>query len=374
MIKHIPTLKANQRLEVLKYLEISIRENTKVDSANLIAFENGVYNIDTEEFSHFSPENIITNKIPWKYNPKAYSEAADTVLNRLSCNDKKIRSLLEEAIGYCFYRRNELGIAFILTGDKANGKSTFLSMTQNLLGERNVASLDIHELTDRFKKAELYGKLANIGDDIGEEFISDASTFRKLVTGDSVTVERKGHDPFAFNPYAKFLFSANVIPRIKDKTGAIKRRLCIIPFKASFTKLLPDGTPNPNFDPYIKYALKSEEVMEYLINLGLAGLKRILQNKEFTFSEKVKKELDAYEETNNPILGFFKECEVEEFQIENEPTNVVYKRYQEYCLANSLQAMSNIEFSKQVNRILKLKTVLKRVNGKRYRIFISENQ
>ena len=80
--------------------------------------------------------------------------------------------------------------------------------------------------------------------------------------------------------------------------------------------------------------------------------------------------MDEYEENNNPILGFFKECEDEEFQIENEPTNKVYKRYQEYCLANSLQPMSNIEFSKQVNRILNFKVVNKTIQNKKYRIFV----
>lgn len=98
----------------------------------------------------------------------------------------------------------------------------------------------------------------------------------------------------------------------------------------------------------------------------------MLENRAFTLSDKVKKELEAYEESNNPILGFFRECEDEDFRIENEPTNKVYKRYQEYCLANSLQPMSNIEFSKQVNRILKMKVVNKTIQNKKYRIFISD--
>lgn len=261
MIKHIPSLKRAQRTEVLSYLEIMIRENTPVEDANLIAFENGVYDIVDDSFSPFIPGNIVTNKIPWKYNPEAYSKIADEVLNRIACNDVQIRALLEEAIGYTFYRRNELGMAFILIGDKSNGKSTFLSMVQTLLGEDNIASLDLKELGDRFKTAELFGKLANIGDDIGDEFIADASKFRKLVTGDRVSAERKGRDPFEFNNYAKFLFSANNIPRIKDKTGAVQRRLSIIPFDATFTKTLPDGSPNPNFNPYIKHLLKTADVM-----------------------------------------------------------------------------------------------------------------
>lgn len=364
MIQHIPGLSRAKRTEVLAYLDILIRENSKAEDANLIAFENGLYNIVDDSFVEFTPEHIITNKIRWKYNPEAYSELADKTLNKIACNDPQIRALLEEAIGYCFYRRNELGKAFILTGDKSNGKSTFLSMVQCLLGDENISSLDLKELGDRFKTAEMFGKLANIGDDIGDEFIANPAIFKKLVTGERVSAERKGQNPFEFNNYSKLLFSANNIPRIKDKTGAVQRRLTIIPFDARFS------ADDPDFNPYIKHLLKTDEVMEYLINLGIAGLKRVLLNRKFTGSTKVQKAMDEYEENNNPIIGFFRECEDEEFQIENEPTNVVYKRYQEYCLANSLQPMSNIEFSKQVNRILNMRVENKWLNGKKHRIFI----
>ena len=364
MIQHIPGLNRAKRTEVLAYLDILIRENSKAEDANLIAFENGLYNIVDDSFVEFTPEHIITNKIRWKYNPEAYSELADKTLNKIACNDPQIRALLEEAIGYCFYRRNELGKALILTGDKSNGKSTFLSMVQCLLGDENISSLDLKELGDRFKTAEMFGKLANIGDDIGDEFIANPAIFKKLVTGERVSAERKGQNPFEFNNYSKLLFSANNIPRIKDKTGAVQRRLTIIPFDARFS------ADDPDFNPYIKHLLKTDEVMEYLINLGIAGLKRVLLNRKFTGSTKVQKAMDEYEENNNPIIGFFRECEDEEFQIENEPTNVVYKRYQEYCLANSLQPMSNIEFSKQVNRILNMRVENKWLNGKKHRIFI----
>ena len=366
MIQHIPGLNRAKRTEVLAYLDILIRENSKAEDANLIAFENGLYNIVDDSFVEFTPEHIITNKIRWKYNPEAYSELADKTLNKIACNDPQIRALLEEAIGYCFYRRNELGKAFILTGDKSNGKSTFLSMVQCLLGDENISSLDLKELGDRFKTAEMFGKLANIGDDIGDEFIANPAIFKKLVTGERVSAERKGQNPFEFNNYSKLLFSANNIPRIKDKTGAVQRRLTIIPFDARFS------ADDPDFNPYIKHLLKTDEVMEYLINLGIAGLKRVLLNRKFTGSTKVQKAMDEYEENNNPIIGFFRECEDEEFQIENEPTNVVYKRYQEYCLANSLQPMSNIEFSKQVNRILNMRVENKWLNGKKHRIFIKK--
>lgn len=373
MIKLIPDLNKAKRAEVLAYLDILIRENTQPEDANFIAFKNGLYSLADDELIPFTPEHIVVNRIDYNFNPAAYSEIADTMLNNVACDDAEIRALLEETIGYCFYRRNELGKAFILIGDKRNGKSTYISLIEKLLGDRNTSSLDLGELGDRFKTAELFGKLANLGDDIGDEFIANPAIFKKLVTGDRVSVERKGKDPFEFNNYAKFLFSANNIPRIKDKTGAVQRRLIIIPFNATFSEYLPDGTKNPKFNPYIKYQLMTDVTMEYLIQLGVKGLKRVLVNHSFTIPAKVKAQLEEYEENNNPVLGFFKECDDEGFQIEYAPTKDVYKRYQEYCLENSLTPMGNIEFSKQVKLLKQLKIVDKKINGKKYRIFVKND-
>lgn len=364
MIKHISNLNKTKRTEVLSYLDISIDKDVPMSDANYIAFSNGIYNLETGTLEPFTPEIIITNKIDYDYDPDAYSELTDKTLDKLACQDKNIRMLLEECIGYCFYRRNELRKCFILTGEKENGKSTFLAMIENLLGRKNIASLDLKELGDRFKTAELFGKLANIGDDIGSEFIPNPSVFKKLASGNPINVERKGKDPFDFSNYAKLLFSANDIPRIKDKSGAVISRLVIIPFDARFS---PD---DPDFDPYIKYKLIQEEPMQYLINLGIQGLKRVLKNRKFTASERVDKALQEYTENNNPILLFFKE----DVKIENEPTRNVYKKYNEFCIANSFNPMSNIEFSKQVKKYLGYQIVDKTIKGKKYRIFVKKGE
>jgi len=330
MIKHIPQLNRAKRTEVMSYLDIMIRESTPSTSANMIAFRNGIYNITTDEFFQFSPEYVITNKIDWDYNPHAYYESTDEVLNNIACKDKEIRMLLEELIGYCMYRRNELGKAFILTGSGSNGKSTYLNLLKTMLGKRNVSVLDLKKLNDRFSTVMLFGKLANIGDDISDEFITDAAEFKKIVTGETIDAEQKGQPKFDFEPYVKLVFSANTIPRIGKgrDSSAILRRLVIVPFNAKFT---PD---NPDFKPFIGDTLQSQESMEYLIKLGIEGLKRVLTNRRFTTSVKVQDELNEYEETNNPIIGFFKECEAEEINIENEPTNQVYTKYKEFCISN----------------------------------------
>lgn len=363
MIQHIPSLNRAKRTEVMAYLDILIRDNTQPTDASLIAFRNGIYDIINDAFIPFSPEHIITNKIEWDYNPDAYYELTDKVLNKLACQDKEIRALLEECIGYTFFRRNELGKFFILTGEGSNGKSTFLAMIKTILGDINTSALDLKELSERFKTAELFGKLANIGDDIGDDFVTNTGVLKKLVTGDRLNVERKGQNPFDFNNYSKLLFSANSIPRMgkgKD-TAAILRRIIIIPFNARFTK------DDADYDPFIKYKLTSQQSIEYLIQLGIQGLKRILINQQFTESTKVKKEIEEYEESNNPIILFFKETPITDIQ--RNTTNSVYTMYQEFCIRNKVQPISKITFSKQVNSYFGFKVVDKKINSKKYRVF-----
>src|SRR5450756_468891 len=111
--------------------------------------------------------------------------------------------------------RDRYGAAFFLTGGGKNGKSTYLDMVKYLLGRANYSALSLKSLDDRFKTAELFGKLANIRDDIGKAFIDDNSTFKNLATGNTINVERKNEDPFDFDPYAKLFFSANDMPRIR---------------------------------------------------------------------------------------------------------------------------------------------------------------
>lgn len=248
MIKHIPRLNRQKRSEVLAYIDISIKENTQPSDARYIAFKNGIYDVKTGSLVPLDPKYVVTNKINWNYNENAYNELADKTLTAIANFNSDIRHLLEEVIGYCFYRRNELRKAFILTGLKSNGKSTYLSLIQKLLGDENTCSVDLAQLSDRFKTAELHMKLANIGDDIEDDFIPNPSVFKKAVSGDRLNAEFKGRDPFDFSPYAKQLYSANNIPRIKDK-GAVIDRLIIVPFNNKFEKG-KDG-----FDPFIKYKL-----------------------------------------------------------------------------------------------------------------------
>lgn len=362
MIDIIPTITARQRSEVIKYLEIKAPRRESENNAHYVAFKNGIYNLLTDKLEDFTPDIIVKNKIPHNYNYDAYNEDMDATLDRISCDDDQIRDLLEEMAGYCMYRRNELRKAFILIGDKANGKSTFLDCLITMVGKYNTSALDLNELGDRFRTAELFGKLINAGDDIGDEFIPNPAIFKKVVSGDPIIVERKGQDPFTLYNYAKPIFSANNIPRIKDKTGAVLDRLVIVPFNATFSRESGD------YDPNIKYKLRTEEAMEYLIQLSLDGLKRVLANNGFTICAKVQEQLEEYSEQNNPIIGFFKDLDVE-VDVVNQPTQDVYTSYKVYCNNNGFNPMSAAEFTKWVKKELDLDNPTQRIKGRVVRVY-----
>ena len=366
--ENIPNIKKNQKAEVFDCLRDITECKTQAD-ARYIAFRNGVLDIVTGQMQSFSPDLVITNQIPWDYNPEAYSELADDTLNKLACGDQPIRALLEECIGYCFYRANDYKKSFMLTGKGNNGKSTFLDCVKAILGDRNISALDLKELGDRFSTSMMFGKLANIGDDIGDDFLqgSQVATFKKVVSGNRIKAERKGQDPFEFNPYVKLLFSANDIPRMKDKTGAVLNRLVIIPFNARFTKYLPSGEIDPDYNPKIRYELVEQSSVEYLIRVGVEGLKRIIENQGFSKSDATEQMAEEYDLMNNPIKGFF--AEQDEGYIFRETVQDIFTRYQLYCNDCGIKPETKISFGKTVAEMFQVESNNTRVNGKQVRFY-----
>lgn len=335
-IKHIPSLNRAKRSEVLTYLNI-IAEEVPLSPPDKIIVNNGLLDIKTLELEPFDPSYIAVNKLSINYNPGAKSPVVDQTLNKIACNDPSLRLLLEEMAGYPLLRRPELGRCFILTGRGSNGKSTLLDMIKAMLGEKNVSAIGMEEIEQRFKTADIVGKLANIGDDISNNYMPDNAKFKKLVTGETLLVERKGKDPFEIRNFGKLIFSANEIPRVNDTSDGLSRRLIIVPFNAKFS------SNDPDYDPFIKDKLMTDESLEYLLLLGIQGLKRVLNNFEFTQVESVKRELAEYERTNNPIIMF-----IEENKVINEPSQRVYNSYVKWCYDGGMKPVNKNKFNREM--------------------------
>ncbi|MGA4466865.1 DUF5906 domain-containing protein [Bacillus bombysepticus] len=76
---------------------------------------------------------------------------------------------------------------------------------------------------------------------------------KKLTTGVTLDVKRKGTDPFNFTNYTKLIFIANEMPGINGFTDGLGRRLHNVPFKAKFK---PE---NEDYNPFITDKFLSNE-------------------------------------------------------------------------------------------------------------------
>jgi hypothetical protein len=69
-------------------------------------------------------------------------------------------------------------------------------------------------------------------------------------------------------------------------------------------------------------------------------------------------------------LEFYEELDEADYL--NEPIKVVYQKYTTFCLANNLQAMSAIEFQKQMKKQFNVVVKTVESDGKRVRVYCDE--
>ena len=251
--------------------------------------------------------------------------------------------LIQEIFGYLLVPVNKAQKSFVFVGAPNAGKSTLLSVAQEiLLGADNVSNIPWQGLGDRFNKAELFGKLANIFADLPSRSIDDNGMFKALTGEDFITAERKNKDPFSFRPYARLLFSCNEIPRnYGDRSDGFYRRLLIIRFDHS--------VPKAQRDPNLREKLIVER--NGILMWAIEGLKRLIANGyTFTETEATQAELRRYKVESNSALLFVDEC-CELNEEAEYPREDLFQQYRDYCNKNGLKSMSQANFNKDVESI-----------------------
>jgi putative DNA primase/helicase len=231
---------------------------------------------------------------------------------------------------------NKAQKAFVFVGAPNAGKSTLLSIAQDiLLGAENVSNIPWQGLADRFNKAELFGKLANIFADLPSKAIDDGGMFKALTGEDSIIAERKNRDPFTFRPYARFLFSCNDLPKnYADRSDGFCRRLIIIRFDKS--------VPVEKRDPNLLERIAAER--DGILTWALEGLRRLIAaNYIFSETDRTRLELQRYKVESNSVLAF-----AEEYCVTGSgftPREELYARYKDYCTGSGMKSMSQTRFN-----------------------------
>jgi len=316
-----------------------ILKNVREINANpfIVNVRNGLYNVMDGSFKAHTADYYSTVQISADYDPSAQCPQFLEFLSGILPEDEVF--LLQEIFGYLLIPVNKAQKSFVFVGAPNAGKSTLLSIAQEvLLGSDNVSNIPWQSLGDRFNKAELFGKLANIFADLPSKSIDDGGMFKSLTGEDYVTAERKNKDPFNFRPYARLLFSCNDIPKnYSDRSDGFYRRLIIIRFDKS--------VPPERRDPNLRERVAAER--DGILIWALEGLRRLIGNSYlFTETLRTRAEVTRYRIESNSVLTFADEmCEVGEGWIAREE---LYTRYKDYCATNGLRAQSQTNFNKEI--------------------------
>ena len=355
--------RTNQK-EVQHYLQI-MAEQKKQSPPELIAFRNGVLDITTMELRDFADDDVIPNIIPHDWDADAVCQDVDNVLLKMACGESDILESLMEVMGVCMYRSSEFTQSAILLGEGSNGKSTYIRMIQALLGVDNISSLDMAMLGKQFHTGQLAGKLANLGDDISNEFQRGdlLSVFKKVVDGNRVYADVKGVEGFEFNPYTMLVFSANEFPRLADYTDGMLRRIFPIEFNAKFSKTDAD------YDPRISRKITTEKACQRMAVLGVMGLHQVIEHNGFTPNAASSRRVDEIKADNNTVLSWALENQWTADTIDGAASVTLYQEYKHWCDESGLQAVSRNKFTRQINKEFSTRTVDKWVNGATKKVF-----
>jgi len=323
--------------------QILIDKTTREINVNpyLLNFENGMYNLQTDELLPHDPNILSTIRLGGSYNPTAECPLFLRYLSDV-LPETEI-PLIQEILGYLLVPINKAQKSFVMVGKPESGKSTLLYVAQDLLLRKdNVSNLTWQDLDEKFATVQLFGKLANIFADLPAKEIRETGTFKAITGEDYISAQHKFKDYFSFKPFVRLLFSCNNVPKnVSDRSDGFYRRLIIVRFDHTVPDSKKDG------DLKDKLMLEKDGIIAW----AMVGLKRLIENKfKFSETDRTRAELNQYKADNSSALAFVNECCVFDRDAEVE-RKTLYDTYVEYCEQNGQRAMSHKRFNAELDGI-----------------------
>lgn len=301
--------KKNICLDILRsstYINSRIIEDSIKGTINL---RNGVYYFDkikgiiavdfkpVEAMVHFRAHDknrmyYSFNQLPVEYNSEAKCPSIDKFIAEVFGEDRV--DDIYEFIGYLLVPHVKYQRAMIMIGSGKNGKTTFLDMITEFLGEDNIAQIPLQYLDGKFALYNLKNKSACIVSDLPAKDLNDTGNAKRVVTDKRLSSNIKNiQGNFEFDNRCKMLYSVNTLPRSKDKSSAFYRRWCLYICDAVFEE---------NKDVNIFDKLTTPEELSGLFNKALEGYERLVKKNGFKDTEDEVREI--WELESNPIAEF----------------------------------------------------------------------
>jgi len=221
------------------------------DRGPYLVTPNGTLDLGVEpvELLEWQREHGTTQRIDIEFDPKAECPEWLATLHRMLESDGRtekqrweIIHFLQEwvgvnLVGVSAKQTRGLKSGLIIDGPSYTGKSTFADMFKALIGENNYISPKLDTLSSQFGKSILIGNKPLISDDgieIGSK--ADASVLKRIITGEDMTVDRKGMSLVTLKYTGAVLWTTNTLPDIHDESDAVYNRFVLVRMARVFSK------------------------------------------------------------------------------------------------------------------------------------------
>jgi len=276
---------------------------------------------------------------------------------------------LFQIIGYTLYPEIKFRKAFMLVGEGANGKSTFINLIKELLRDyaKDISPRELFDSQNRFIVANLYHKLANAVAESKDYTIDDMDRFKRLTGGDWFTADVKFKDPITFKNIAKLIVASNNMPHLRDTNDkAFWHRWIIIEFPHRFQ----------DDDTWAKRTFTDEE-KNGIITVALLAFIRVIQQRHFDFEQSEKEVMDIWLAKIDKVYSFIKTY-VEKGILMLDPKNGdlwvarddLYNMYKDYCIDIGERGVGRKAFARALREYFGITTEKKNIDGKRVRAFV----
>lgn len=304
---------------------------------NLLVCANGTLEIDTREFREHRPEDYVTAKLPYKYDPEARCDVFLAVLRGAMQEEAEVE-FLQEFAGYCLTPSSEHEKALWFVGPPGSGKSSVIEGFIAMLGAKH-GLLGLAEIeSSQFALARVPGKTLLTSTEQPASYLKSTHILDSLISGEPIAVERKHQDAIEINPTAKIIWAMNDPPRIGNTTSGIFRRIDVVPF--------PPLKKEKN--PAIKEHIKSEGAG--ILNWALDGLARLEERGGFDPPSHIRAATSEFQSSNDLPRQFLEE-EAEYDDQQEVAAKLLYNRYREWCLENGHKPMSSNRLASDWQRL-----------------------
>ncbi|HCV8497119.1 TPA: DNA primase [Staphylococcus aureus] len=338
IIRSLDNLKDNSVKEVRNYI-VDMCDVRSVVNNEYVAVKNGLVHCHTKIFRTFTPDIFVIDKLPTAYNPNAYDEFVDTTIQKVSCNHETTIMNIYEMFAQVLYPKILIDKIIYLLGTVAdNGKSTVQHMIKATFDSGGrISSVSPQRLANNhFAGSSIYGKMANMVDDLPNIEIEDAGNIKTAITGGYLEIEQKGKASQSVRMQTPFIIASNHYPKFKESGEQINKRLHIIPFNYSFKddqeRLSVTESTNKIYNKSAK---------EYVLKLAIDTLADMLQRdgSYITPNERSDKSAELFSDNNNPLSEYLENRNIDFFL--NNPGAETYKDYKVWCHSNFIRKPVN---------------------------------